>query len=151
MKSPFTKHTFVLGVGFILLCVFTACDKSEEPLAKAPIAFNSDVDKAYSRAPIVNDENDQDFTDFCVWGNYTEGGNTTQVFTNQLVQRSGSDWVYAPDKFWVLKASKYDFSAYSPSGAGVPVVEANNLLAIDFDSKAWVGHFALHHHLFTVS
>ena len=136
MKLQFTKYIVMLCMGSVFLQLFSSCGKEEEPATKASIGFNSEWDKGRSRAPMVEDAEDEDLVDFCVWGDYTEEGSVTPVFTNQLVQRSGDNWVYAPEKYWVLTASHYDFSAYSPHGAGTPVVYENALTAIDFDSKA---------------
>ena len=125
------KYLYIYPFFLVFMLALTSCGK-EELTGDTPITLSSLAKGAFSRAPMVDSEDDTDFNDFVVWGNY----DGTEVFTNQLVTRSGSEWTYAPPQYWVTTATLYDFTAYSPQGAGIPQVTNNQLISLDFDSKA---------------
>ena len=108
MKLKFAKYIIVFSLFFGFTLLQTGCGNEEEPQVGPSIAFASEVEEASSRAPMIESSADEDFVDFSVWGNYTEGGSSRMVFTDQLVARAGSGWGYSPAKSWILTATQYD-------------------------------------------
>lgn len=128
---------YIPGFLFVFTSMLMSCENENEPLLKN-ISFGTQVEEMQSRAPFVdNEEDEDDFNTFAVWGNYN--GNQP-VFTNQEVHRSTSQptgvWYYSPSKSWNMAADSYVFSAYSPYGVGTPTVVNNLLTSLTFDSNA---------------
>lgn len=114
---------------------FTACTSEvDEPqnLGSAAIGFTNHVDKA-SRAI----ESDADFTDFFVYGKYTNGEAVVKAFDNVKVTKSSEVWSYSPVQYWVAEA-KYLFKAVSADNA-----DPTDVTYDEKDNKLTVANYAV--------
>lgn len=128
MKFLFTVYKHILPLAFFIPLISGCVEK--EVTGHHIISFAHETDDVVSRASFINMSNDIDH--FTVWGNY----DGTPVFTAQEVVRTYNHWEYSPRQQWVISADQYDFSAYTPVGAGTPNVVGNRLSSIYVDCNA---------------
>ncbi len=129
MKFLITVYKHILPIVFLISLV-CGCVEKEVTQNHTFISFAHETDDVVSRASLINTSND--IAQFTVWGNY----DGTPVFTGQEVVRVDNHWEYSPLQQWVVSADQYDFSAYTPVGAGTPNVIGNRLSSIDIDCNA---------------
>ena len=129
MKFLPTVYKYIFAT-LLFLPLIIGCAEKTVVRNETFISFTSETDEVASRAPFI--DLSSDIVNFTVWGNY----DGTPVFTAQEVVRVDQLWEYTPLQRWILSADQYDFSAYTPVGAGVPNVIGNRLASIDVDCNA---------------
>lgn len=126
MKYLLTVYKYIITIA-IFLPFISACTEKDIVNNEPFISFRPETDEVVSRASFI--DLSSDISGFTVWGNYDEN----PVFTGQEVIRVDQLWEYSPLQRWVLSANQYDFSAYTPAGAGTPNIVDNKLASIDID------------------
>ena len=121
------KRTSSFYLLLLTLIAFTGCWEKDEFKEGDVISFAPKAEEVVSRASFINST--ADLNHFIVWGNYD--GNV--VFAGQRVERVDQQWEYSPLQKWILSADQYDFSAFTPADAGIPVIVENRLTSIDVD------------------
>ena len=127
MKMKRLRHILPFCILLVCTSVQIGCKGEDEPQNVQSISFSPQTEKVDSRADFI--ENSSALGHFIVWGNYD--GN--DVFTAQKVNRVDGYWEYTPLQYWILSADSYDFSAYSPEGAGTPNIVDNQLASVSYD------------------
>ena len=130
MKMKRLRHILPFCILSVYTSVFIGCKSEDEPQNVQSISFSPQTEKVDSRADFVETSND--LGHFIVWGNY----DGKAVFTAQKVNRVDGYWEYTPLQYWILSAESYDFTAYSPEGAGTPNIVANQLTSVSYDCNA---------------
>jgi len=110
------KLHFLLGATAVLLA---SCSNDEvvDVAQSQGIGFNTFVDKS-TRATTDDDITSSSLSSFAVYGVTWkgEGATPSQVFVNQEVKKNGTDWTYAPLRYWVV-GNSYRFTAIAPYNA----------------------------------
>ena len=98
-----------LLIGLAATALLAGCSNNEvlEVLPQEAIGFDAFVDKS-TRADVTT----ADISNFYVYGSYTNGANTANVFDNVTVTKSGGEWNYTNLQYWVENGA-YKFAAYA--------------------------------------
>lgn len=135
------KKSIYLGIIALATLSLASCSK-DEVVERVPqqtaIEFGTYLGRdAQSRASQLTTDGTDGvaLSNFGVFASYTGQGywnnHTPNFMYNQLVEKSGSNWVYSPLKYWpTTKNDKISFFAYAPhtsnATTGVVVKSANN-------------------------
>lgn len=134
------KKSIFLGIIALAAVSMTSCSNDEVTLAYPQddaIEFGTYLGRdALTRGVVLDNGN---LANFGVFASYTGESDWTSAdgynfMYNQFVEKSGSDWVYSPKKYWPTnKGDKISFFAYAPyaTGAvapynGITVLSAND-------------------------
>ena len=79
--------------------------------ARPMIGFDNAFVENSTRAN--NDLTKSNLNDFSVYGSVAKNGSEGQIFKNQLVKKSGEQFLYTPPQYWVDNAT-YCFAAFAP-------------------------------------
>lgn len=120
------KHLFLPALVAIALAGCTSSEVLDEGVQSNAIGFTNVVNKS-SRGAVEGDLTNTTFTDFWVYGYYTQHGKTTpiQIFNGVPVHKEGTTWTYSGTRYWV-PGCNYFFYAYScadislANGMGTP-------------------------------
>lgn len=107
------KHLFLLALGATALAGCTSTEVNVEgPLSNA-IGFTNVVNKP-NRGAYEGDLTNTTFTDFWVYGYYTQPGKATpiQIFMGVPVHKDNNKWTYNGTRYWIPGCTYY-FYAYS--------------------------------------
>lgn len=113
------KNIFIMSMA-IAASSFCSCssddifvDQQDQPTAKKAIVFGNSLPTNSTRASLTPSGGFPDGSVMSVYGFQTTGGDVDQIFKNQTVTKTGTDWTYSPAKYWNLTSS-YDFYAIYP-------------------------------------
>ncbi len=134
------KKSIFLGIIALAAVSMTSCSNDEVTLAYPQddaIEFGTYLGRdALTRGVVLDNNNLANFGVFASYTGETDWASTDgyNFMYNQFVEKSGSDWVYSPKKYWPTnKGDKISFFAYAPytTGAtapnnGITVVSAND-------------------------
>lgn len=133
------KKSIFLGIIALAAMSMTSCSNDEVTLAYPQddaIEFGTYLGRdALTRGVVLDNNNLANFGVFASYTGETDWASTDgyNFMYNQIVEKSGSDWVYSPKKYWPTnKGDKISFFAYAPyeTGAtapnnGITVVSVN--------------------------
>ena len=134
------KKSIFLGIIALAAVSMTSCSNDEVTLVYPQddaIEFGTYLGRdALTRGVVLDNNNLANFGVFASYTGETDWASTDgyNFMYNQIVEKSGSDWVYSPKKYWPTnKGDKISFFAYAPyaTGAiapynGITVVSAND-------------------------
>lgn len=130
------KKSIFLGIIALAAVSMTSCSNDEVTLAYPQddaIEFGTYLGRdALTRGVVLDNKNLANFGVFASYTGETDWASKDgyNFMYNQFVEKSGSDWVYSPKKYWPTnKGDKISFFAYAPyaTGAanGITVVSGN--------------------------
>ena len=134
------RKSIFLGIIALAAVSMTSCSNDEVTLAYPQddaIEFGTYLGRdALTRGVVLDNNNLANFGVFASYTGETDWASTDgyNFMYNQFVEKSGSDWVYTPKKYWPTnQGDKISFFAYAPyaTGAvapynGITVVSAND-------------------------
>ena len=114
--------------------MFTGCSndneiESADASVLGEIGFRAYTSKGETKAGATTGGVSGNFSNFKVYGNWNDGTYKSYI-VGQIVEKSGSDWIYSPKRFWPASGD-VDFYAYSPA-TSVNVAFTNTLAAPTF-------------------
>jgi len=131
------KKSIFLGIIALAAVSMTSCSNDEVTLAYPQddaIEFGTYLGRdALTRGVVLDNGNLANFGVFASYTGESDWASTDgyNFMYNQFVEKSGSDWVYSPKKYWPTnQGDKISFFAYAPyaTGAtnGISVVSLND-------------------------
>lgn len=136
------KKSIFLGIIALAAVSMTSCSNDEVTLAYPQddaIEFGTYLGRdALTRGVVLDNTNLANFGVFASYTGETDWASTDgyNFMYNQFVEKSGSDWVYSPKKYWPTnKGDKISFFAYAPyatSTNGIEVVSAKDATGAPF-------------------
>lgn len=134
------RKSIFLGIIALAAVSMTSCSNDEVTLAYPQddaIEFGTYLGRdALTRGVVLDNNNLANFGVFASYTGETDWASTDgyNFMYNQFVEKSGSDWVYTPKKYWPTnQGDKISFFAYAPyaTGAvapynGITVLSAND-------------------------
>lgn len=119
------KKSIFLGIIALAAMSMTSCSNDEVTLAYPQddaIEFGTYLGRdVLTRGVVLDNTNLANFGVFASYTGETDWASTDgyNFMYNQIVEKSGSDWVYSPKKYWPTnKGDKISFFAYAPYATG---------------------------------
>lgn len=120
-----------------------SCQNGEDDSPSAPecevINFGMSIGGEYSRAAsLVEKVSDMQSQPFSVFGDWTNGVRTTNIFKNIKVTYDSNPpagWKYSPVQYW-MPSGEYEFRAYWPSSNPIAATSNTKTLALEYNMIA---------------